>query len=66
MQIADKYSPQEIESKWYDYWMEHGNFIHIGYKNLCAVRCRNDSTDAFLDRMGNRIYGICNLIHGIL
>ena len=22
MQIADKYSPQEIESKWYDYWIE--------------------------------------------
>ncbi|MFR9129394.1 MAG: class I tRNA ligase family protein [Alistipes putredinis] len=26
MQIADKYSPQEIESKWYDYWMEHRLF----------------------------------------
>ena len=23
MQIADKYSPQEIESKWYDYWIEN-------------------------------------------
>ncbi len=22
MQIADKYSPQQIESKWYDYWID--------------------------------------------
>ena len=26
MQIADKYSPQEIEQKWYDYWMENNLF----------------------------------------
>ena len=26
MQIADKYAPQQIESKWYDYWMEHRLF----------------------------------------
>ena len=26
MPIADKYSPSEIESKWYDYWMEHRLF----------------------------------------
>ena len=26
MQIADKYSPQEIESKWYDYWVDRGLF----------------------------------------
>ena len=26
MQIADKYAPQEIESKWYDYWMKHNLF----------------------------------------
>ena len=26
MQIADKYSPQEIEQKWYDYWMDHNLF----------------------------------------
>ncbi|MEG1645314.1 MAG: valine--tRNA ligase [Alistipes sp.] len=26
MQIADKYAPQEIEQKWYDYWMEHRLF----------------------------------------
>ena len=26
MQIADKYSPQEIEQKWYDYWIEHRLF----------------------------------------
>ena len=26
MQIADKYTPQEIESKWYDYWMKHNLF----------------------------------------
>ena len=24
MQIADKYAPQQIESKWYDYWIERG------------------------------------------
>ena len=23
MQIADKYSPQEIEQKWYDYWIDN-------------------------------------------
>ena len=27
MQIADKYSPQDIESKWYDYWIEN-RFFH--------------------------------------
>ncbi len=27
MQIADKYSPQSIESKWYEYWIEN-NFFH--------------------------------------
>ncbi|MFI3319288.1 MAG: valine--tRNA ligase [Rikenellaceae bacterium] len=26
MQIADKYSPQELESKWYDYWIENKLF----------------------------------------
>ena len=26
MQIADKYSPQEIEQKWYDYWISHRLF----------------------------------------
>ncbi len=26
MQIADKYSPQEIEQKWYDYWSDHNLF----------------------------------------
>ncbi len=26
MQIADKYTPQEIEAKWYDYWTEHKLF----------------------------------------
>ena len=26
MQIADKYAPQEIEAKWYDYWIGHRLF----------------------------------------
>ncbi|WP_307756537.1 valine--tRNA ligase [uncultured Alistipes sp.] len=26
MQIADKYTPQEIEAKWYDYWIENRLF----------------------------------------
>ena len=26
MKLADKYAPQEIESKWYDYWMKHNMF----------------------------------------
>ena len=26
MQIADKYSPQQIESKWYEYWLKHRLF----------------------------------------
>ena len=26
MQIADKYLPQQIEAKWYDYWIENGLF----------------------------------------
>ena len=26
MQIADKYSPQEIEQKWYDYWIDNRLF----------------------------------------
>ena len=26
MPIADKYAPSEIESKWYDYWIEHRLF----------------------------------------
>lgn len=26
MKIGDKYLPQEIESKWYEYWMEHKLF----------------------------------------
>ncbi len=26
MQIADKYAPQQIEGKWYDYWMAHRLF----------------------------------------
>ena len=29
MEIAAKYAPQQIEQKWYDYWMEHG-FFHSG------------------------------------
>ena len=27
MEIADKYSPQDIEGKWYDYWIAH-KFFH--------------------------------------
>ena len=26
MQIADKYAPQQIEAKWYEYWMQHRLF----------------------------------------
>lgn len=26
MKIADKYVPQELESKWYDYWLKEGYF----------------------------------------
>ena len=26
MEIQTKYSPKDIEQKWYDYWMEHGYF----------------------------------------
>ena len=26
MEIASKYNPQEVEGKWYEYWMEHGYF----------------------------------------
>ena len=26
MQIAEKYAPQQIESKWYEYWIERGLF----------------------------------------
>ncbi len=26
MQIADKYAPQTLEAKWYDYWIEHRLF----------------------------------------
>lgn len=26
MNIADKYTPQQIEGKWYDYWIEHKLF----------------------------------------
>ena len=26
MQIADKYTPQQIEAKWYDYWISHRLF----------------------------------------
>ncbi len=26
MHIAEKYSPQQIEAKWYDYWTEHRLF----------------------------------------
>ena len=26
MKLADKYTPQEIESKWYDYWTKHNMF----------------------------------------
>ncbi|MBE6178550.1 MAG: valine--tRNA ligase [Rikenellaceae bacterium] len=26
MQIADKYTPQALEAKWYDYWIEHRLF----------------------------------------
>ncbi len=26
MQIADKYSPQSLEAKWYDYWIDHRLF----------------------------------------
>lgn len=27
MEIASKYNPEEVESKWYKYWMEYGCFI---------------------------------------
>ena len=27
MQLADKYAPQEIEAKWYDFWIQH-RFFH--------------------------------------
>ena len=27
MEIGAKYTPQQIESKWYDYWIRH-NFFH--------------------------------------
>ncbi len=27
MEIASKYNPEEVESKWYNYWMEYGCFI---------------------------------------
>lgn len=33
MEIAAKYAPQQIEKKWYDYWVEHGfsiRFLTIG------------------------------------
>ena len=26
MKIDDKYAPQQIEPKWYDYWMRHDMF----------------------------------------
>ncbi|MDE6858689.1 MAG: class I tRNA ligase family protein, partial [Alistipes sp.] len=26
MQIADKYSPQDIEAKWYEYWVDNRLF----------------------------------------
>ena len=26
MNIADKYTPQQIEGKWYDYWIDHKLF----------------------------------------
>ena len=26
MELASKYSPREVEGKWYDYWMSHGLF----------------------------------------
>ena len=29
MEIAAKYAPQQIEQKWYDYWMEHGFFHSV-------------------------------------
>ena len=29
MQIADKYSPQEIEQKWYDYWIDNRLFLSL-------------------------------------
>lgn len=29
MEIASKYNPEEVESKWYNYWMEYGCFISV-------------------------------------
>lgn len=29
MEIAAKYAPQQIEKKWYDYWVEHGFSIQF-------------------------------------
>ena len=29
MEIAAKYAPQQIEKKWYDYWVEHGFFHSV-------------------------------------
>ena len=26
MELSTKYNPQEVEGKWYDYWLEHGLF----------------------------------------
>ena len=34
MQIADKYSPREIESKWYDYWIDRRLFHSEHYERL--------------------------------
>jgi len=26
MELASKYSPQEVEGKWYQYWLDHKLF----------------------------------------
>ena len=42
MAIADKYLPQEIEGKWYDYWIAHPEGKRF-YKYL-----QNESTGEFV------------------
>ncbi|KAA6338642.1 hypothetical protein EZS27_013364, partial [termite gut metagenome] len=27
MELASKYSPAEVEGKWYEYWMKHKLFV---------------------------------------
>ena len=42
MQIADKYSPQEIESKWYDYWIEK-RVVSLGTRSARTLHDRNSA-----------------------